>query len=489
MISIIRKHQKILMLVVALLTIIAFAWLYNPAEMRELGGNIAAVAYGRQYTRTDIDRLARLYTLAMMLGEADLVSTLTARAMDENQALNEFIANLIVLRHEAAALGVEPGTAEAAARLRQAPAFQNRGTFDPSRFEAFASERLGALGMTTFQVEEVMRDALRLERLRAAVGGGLLPSQADLSRAMRAFQKASLLILEFPLSREREAVSVTDEEVQDYFNRHRQSFTEPEKLVIEIVSWKLKEPEEGFQGRERVARLQELAGEAQAFAEAVPEGEAFGEWARQAGLEPRKVGPFSRDGQEDLPLEVVRAAFLLPSDRSVSDVVQSGEEFFVFRVAQRLPPRELALEEVKPQIQEALRSTKAAARLREEATAAVARVRQALDEGKSPREAAAASGVSHREFEGIIPSERAALPAALDLCAVVSALLEPGQISNPLPAGEGMAAVMVLSRGTEAASAAKELPEELAESNRELAFLTWLAARRDAAGLRAAGRR
>ena len=37
MITILRKNQRVLMLVIAVLTIIAFIWLYNPANYAELG--------------------------------------------------------------------------------------------------------------------------------------------------------------------------------------------------------------------------------------------------------------------------------------------------------------------------------------------------------------------------------------------------------------------------------------------------------------------
>ena len=46
MINILRKNQRVLMLVIAVLTIIAFIWLYNPANTAELGAN-----QGRHYLR------------------------------------------------------------------------------------------------------------------------------------------------------------------------------------------------------------------------------------------------------------------------------------------------------------------------------------------------------------------------------------------------------------------------------------------------------
>ena len=47
MITILRKNQRVLMLFIAVLTIIAFIWLYNPATRRSLGSDTVATIYGR----------------------------------------------------------------------------------------------------------------------------------------------------------------------------------------------------------------------------------------------------------------------------------------------------------------------------------------------------------------------------------------------------------------------------------------------------------
>ena len=46
--------------------------------------------------------------------------------MNQNQAAVQFIVNLLVLRHEAARLGIRPGTSEIADVVRKLPAFPRR---------------------------------------------------------------------------------------------------------------------------------------------------------------------------------------------------------------------------------------------------------------------------------------------------------------------------------------------------------------------------
>ena len=43
------------MLIVAILTIVAFIWLYNPANTRKLGTNTVATIYGRNLSQADIE--------------------------------------------------------------------------------------------------------------------------------------------------------------------------------------------------------------------------------------------------------------------------------------------------------------------------------------------------------------------------------------------------------------------------------------------------
>ncbi|MCX7869034.1 MAG: peptidylprolyl isomerase [Terrimicrobiaceae bacterium] len=489
MITIIRRHQKALMLVVAVLTIIAFAWLYNPAEMKELGANVAAVGYGRTFSRADIDRIARLYSLALALGQSDLVSSLTSQARDEDSAMSEFIANLIVLRHESAALGIEPRTEQVAARVREVPAFQTGGAFDPRKFEMFTSERLGPLGMTTLQIEEVVRDALRLDVLREAVAGGVAVSDAEAARVGRAFQAADLIVLRFPIEPETEGTTVSEEEARNYFNQNRQNLKAPESLTLEYVKFALPEDKAGAEGKERVTLLQEVAGRASTFAEAVAGGADFQAEAQRQGLKTLTAEAVTRLDSGGLPPAVAQAAFFLREGQAVSDVVQSGDEFFVLRVIGRTPERSLEFEEARAGIEERLRAAQAAQRLRAKAEAAVARVREALAAGKSPAEAAAASEAKVETFQAVTPG-KPGLPPELSVCGAVSALLEPGQISNPLPAADGLAAVLVASRGLaeEKPAALAQIRDDMAASDRELVFATWMAARREAAGLRAAGR-
>ena len=143
MITILRKNQRVLMLVVAFLTIIAFIWLYNPADTYYLGRGAVANIYGRKVSQADIERQVKTYQLALAMGQFSLLESLGGMTQDENQALEEFIWNLFVLHHQAEKLGVKPTDSQIADRIKAVRTFQTGGQFDPSRYKAFVLEQLG----------------------------------------------------------------------------------------------------------------------------------------------------------------------------------------------------------------------------------------------------------------------------------------------------------------------------------------------------------
>ena len=80
MITILRKNQRVLMLIIAVLTIIAFIWLYNPATTQELGSNTVATMYGRKISQADVEREVKSFQLALALGQFRLLEDLGGMA-------------------------------------------------------------------------------------------------------------------------------------------------------------------------------------------------------------------------------------------------------------------------------------------------------------------------------------------------------------------------------------------------------------------------
>src|SRR5450432_292238 len=155
MINVMRKHHKVLMICITALVCISFSWYWNKTDFAQIGNGVVGKIYDRNVSQVEYQRNARLLRLGSDLGMRDLVQALTIGAQTENEAYENFSWNLMVLRHEADALGIQPTTMEIADFVKTLPAFQGENGFDLAKYSDFADHALSPMGFTEAQVEEL----------------------------------------------------------------------------------------------------------------------------------------------------------------------------------------------------------------------------------------------------------------------------------------------------------------------------------------------
>lgn len=490
MIHIFRQHQRIMMLVIAILTIIAFIFFYNPEKPGTFTSSTVATIYGRSLTQADIDREIRNFQLALALQQFDLIGELGGMEQDEDRALNEFVWNLLVLQHQARELGIEPTDPQVAARIKSLPVLQTSGQFDPRKYALFVQEQLGPRGMTERQLENVIRDSLRLEQLKAVIGAPVSVSAAEVREAARVWQKMDIQLVRFPLTAAETAVEVTEAEAMAFFERNKQTMLAPETRIVEFVEFVPPATEKPLEGKDRMDALQTQADAASRFAEEAA-GSSFTKAAEAAGL-PVKVSPeFDRAGTARVPAPelaetlqgIAPGAFLLTESAPISDVLQAGDKFVVVRLTKVNPQRPLTFEEVRPAIEKRVRSLKAEAVLRQNANDALGKIRAAVAGGKSFADAVAAAGLAVESLNGI-SADSGMIPPDQMAVVTTALVMEPGQVSGFLPSPDGGAAVFLASRAAEDASEkakSEGIESGILDSKRRMIFLTWLASAREAA--------
>lgn len=495
MITILRKNQRVLMLVVAVLTIIAFAFLYDyNTTTGPVGPDYVAEVYGRKLSQADVDREIKSYSLALTMQQFDLIGSLGGMAENENQAVSDYVFNVLVLQREADRLGISPTDTQVADRIKSLPVFQTSGQFDPRKYAVFVQEQLGPRGFTELQLENIVRNALRLERIKTVIGAPAAVGRAEIQEAARIFQKVDLEVVRFAREGLADQAVVSEEEIAGSYTRNQASLLSNETRAIEVVEFAPAAEETALEGRAKVEAQQKLADAASVFAEKA--ATAFGETAAAAGRTVQKTPEFDRTGTlvpgteapagplaEDLRT-LAPAAFLLTESSPVSDVLQAGDRFYVIKLIQVSPQRELTLEEVRPLITAQLKGIKTERLVRENANAVLAKVREAVAGGQSFAVAAAAAGLTVETLPALDLTAPNLTPAE-QAAARISLLLEPGQLSGFVPAPDGGFAVFLASRAPlDAASASREKDEiepGLLENKKRLLFLTWLsAARQDA---------
>src|ERR1017187_2774737 len=170
MIRTINKHQRWLMIVIALLAI-PFVFYFNKTDLAAKGSDRFARVYDRNVSMIEARRDGRLFGLAQALGMSDFCDSLAggANGRNQNEITAQFILNLIILRHEAARLGIRPTTAEVADFVRDLHVFRGPAGFDINKYTEFSQNLLAPNGLTEAQVEELAGDEISLNRIKQLV--------------------------------------------------------------------------------------------------------------------------------------------------------------------------------------------------------------------------------------------------------------------------------------------------------------------------------
>jgi len=490
MINVFRLHQKKLMLVITILTIFAFIWLYNPSKLKDLNANSAYTVYGKTLTEADVRRQAHKFFLARDLGQVDLISELAGMAQNENQMVDAFVWNLYVLQHEATELGIDPTDTQTADRIKTIPVFQTGGQFDPAKYAVFVNEKLGPRGFTNLQLEEVVKDSLRLEMLRDVISAPVGVSPAEIEEAGKLLQKVDVQTVNFPMDAVVSSVTVSEDELKNLFAQYQNSpyMVMPETRVAEVVEFAIPADSKPADGK-NVEALQKLADAAVDFSNKAAAGD-FGQAASAAGLTVKKTAEFDRSGMSrggdqsaaaDLP-GIAPSVFLLAESKPVSDPIQVGDKFYVAKLVAINPRRAMTFDEARLGLEAQARRAKAAELLQQNATAAIAKIREAMAGGKSFADAATDAGLKVESINGVSPTA-----AAPDQGAIMRAtlLMNPGQLSGFIPGMQGGYVVYLASRAPlDEAQIAKEKADivpGIEKGKRDMLFQNWLVTAREAA--------
>ena len=512
MITVMRKHHKWLMIVIAILAI-PFIFYFNKTDFTVNRQSDLGRIYDRPITQVEFQRSARLMTLAQMLGLSQLVQDLMMRPMSENDAYVNFAFNRLILDHEARALGVRPTTKEVVAFVKTLLPFQGTNGFDPGKYTEFTQNRLPALGFTDAQIEELVSDQLALNRLKDLLGTGLHVSDSESTEYYdQAYGKLHVAVVRFREDDFKKDLNISNEEIAKYYEAHKAELKTEEKRTVEFVAFAFGEAEKKLTGKERIDALQKLANRANDFVQAMLEkGVKFADVAAKFNVPVTATGEFTAAAPDPkLPAntQLAQYSFQLKQEEPVSDAIQGPEGFYVVHLLGMTASRPLTLDEAKPKITETLTKERLKQVVSTRAADVARTIREALRAGTPLDKALAQMGLQADRVPpfSIIenpppkPPEPTAdkkpeekKPDVPDLASIKSAVreLNPGDASDfvPTPTG-GLVAVMESREpgdpaGFEAAKATFE--KNYIQSKRTVVFDEWLNDRRRAAGLQQAG--
>lgn len=490
------------MIVIGILAI-PFVFYFNKTDFSASQRGIAGRLYGKDVTAVEMDRGGRLFGLARDLGMVALLQDLVGNAQTENEAVNSFATNRLILEHEADAMGIKPTSAEIASAVTDVRAFHGeKGAFDITRYNDAVKNYLGLRGFTEAQIEELAADQVRLARIKQILSLGLaMPEKESAENFEKYFSRLQVSVARVKTADLEKEVKLTDDDINKYFEAHKDQLKSDEKRKVQFVPLLLTAEQKKLTGKERLDALQKLSDQANELHDAVTaKGADFDAVVVAQKFSINNSGDFTQaapDPQLKAEPLLTEAAFQLASDEPNGEPIQAQDGFYLLHLVHITPAEPLTLEQAKPKVVDALKAQRARETLSLKMATTVATLRDVLKKGMPLAEAAKKANV---KFESVplfaiaedIDREPGTPPPAAttpDLPQIKRAVeeLKPGEVSNPVPTADGTLIVVLEKRDApdpaKAADNRRKLDERVLEGKEMRAFFDWLMDRRKAAGV------
>jgi hypothetical protein len=502
MITILRKHHRWLMIVIAILAV-PFVFYFNKTDFGAQRTTDLGRIYDRPITQVEFTRHARLLNLAQALGLNLGSELMLGNVAGEAEMYVEFTWNRLVLLHEAEQLGIHPTSSEITAYVKTLPRFRGEAGFDINKYTEFTKTMLPTLGFNEAQIEEVVSDQLSLVRLKDLLGSGVqVPESESQENYERAYGKMDVAVVRLREEDFLKDVKISDEEVAKYYEAHKEQLKSEEKRKVEFVAFALGEEEKKLTGKDRKDPLQKVADRANDFTQALLEKDAkFAEIASRFQSPVTATEEFTAaapDPKLAANPQLTQYSFQLTEQAPFSDPIQGPDGFYVLHLLAVAESHPLNLEEAKPKIIETLKSERGRELISNKGAEIARQLREALKSGAPLEKVAEHNGLKLERVPGValaeLPTPDKPKPEkpkneAPDLPMIKSTVsaLNPGDVTDFVPVAKG-GVVAVLEKRAPAdpsgyADAKAQFETRYLFQRRGIVFIEWLRDRRRAAGV------
>ena len=228
-----RKRSWIIIFLLGLI-ILAFIVFYGGSKFHDPGAQDVAEVNGEVITQREF---ALQYQRALERYRALLKGSLTPELEKSlnlrGNLLEELIQKRLVLQ-EARHLGLAANDEDLMTAIAQVPDFQVNGRFNKERY----LQLLRANRISPAQFEEEQREQLTIQRFYSLLLDAVHVAEGEVRDRYRFDQgKIDLYFIRLPLSSTLSEVKVTEEEVQNFYERNKDLFKEPLKVQVEYLSY------------------------------------------------------------------------------------------------------------------------------------------------------------------------------------------------------------------------------------------------------------
>lgn len=502
MLTQIRHIQKGVLIAVTVIIVISFAVLYSDYDFVQgsLGRQDCYVsAYDRCYRLKEFQKLSSYFDVAAGLGMYDFASVLFGeRRMDRDTT--DFVLSLIILRKEAERLGIEPSAQEIKDSIPKLPLMQQPWV----NADFLKNQILGPNGFTEGDLSQLAKDYLCYQRLQELITAGVdaVPSEAA-KRYIQANQRYTVSVVRFDREAETAKVKITEEDIKKYYEENKDDLMSDAKRGFDYVKFTPKKlPDDATNETKAKATLDFGNAVNHAYADLAETGANFAALAKQYvgekanfTAESGSLDPFApseppallKDKEEALQALFNGAAQV--NDVSVP-IESDGGGYIVFHLRESVEPVPLTLEQATPAIRDALLATRSNSAANDAASAALAKLNEAVAAGKTFAAAAGDLGLKVENVASFSQSEPPAdMPEASLLLAAVSKL-GVGETSavTERPGGAGYLVAHVdkieIYKDEEADAKRRTLAANASNQLKRSLFSSWLNQRRAASHAR-----
>ncbi len=227
-----RKYLRWILGGLLILLIPGFVVLFTPADSREGGGRPVPTIRGKPVNRLELER-AQQALLAQYLIQSG--GELPRSAKFEDELREDAVVRVVCLR-KAGEFGIRTTDEELIQYIQSQPFFRNEaGQFDRQRYQQFVL-RLNQVRLTEADFEEVMRQQLTILRLQALVSSGAKTTPLEVQQAYAPLhEKISIEYVVFNDDAHTGAVTVTEAEIADFYEKQKAAFRTPERVKVRYV--------------------------------------------------------------------------------------------------------------------------------------------------------------------------------------------------------------------------------------------------------------
>jgi peptidyl-prolyl cis-trans isomerase D len=472
-----RRHKNWLKWSLAVV-VLSFILLYIPSFLDNPGAtnsqDVVATVDGRDIT---VARFRRVYNQQMQAYRSAYGGNIDEKMLKQlgidQRVVQQMIEEETSLA-EASRLGITATDAEVQQRILSIPAFQENGRFiGDARYRQILQMQNPPMQPSEF--EEQVRRGITVEKLQGALTDWITVTDTELdAEVKRRNEKVKLAAVSFPADKFREGIVASDAEIASYFDQHKDAFKMPEKRKIRFalvdmqgirdkitisaqdVQRYYEDNQQQYSTPEQVrashillmtegkndADVKKRAEEILAKVKAP--GADFAKLANEYTEEEagkNKGGDLDYFTKGQMVPEFDQAAFSLQPGQ-VSDLVKTQYGYHIIKVTDKKPATHKTIDEVKAQIEDALKWERAQAEAQRTADDVATKMKKPedLDAVAKPRGLVVSESNFFSREEPIAGIGMA--PAVADRAFE----LKDGEVSDPIRTPQGFAFITVTGR-------------------------------------------